>query len=141
MAIDYFYNPSFMSVFTVHPKHMHIIGFLRYWPLKAQLNVLRKIPREGKSVYCCQLFVFEIKLNANSKIKIKNFGKNLGKASVNGLKEADVHKTGRSSRCSVKTRKRQKAVLKNFAKITGKYMCCNLFNKITGGGGVGGQAF
>ena len=96
---------------------------------------------EDKNVYCCQLFVFEIKLNANSKIKIKNFGKNLGKASVNDLKEADVHKTGRSSRCSVKTRKRQKAVLKNFAKITGKYMCCNLFNKITGGGGVGGASF
>ena len=34
---------------------------------------------EDKNVYCCQLFVFEIKLNANSKIKNKYFGKNLGK--------------------------------------------------------------
>ena len=75
MAIDYFYNPSFMSVFTVPPKHMHIIiGLLRYWPLKALLNVLIKIPREAKNVYCCRLFVFEIKLFEN-----KNFGKNLGK--------------------------------------------------------------
>ena len=29
MAIDYFYNPSFMSVFTVPPKHMH-----NYWPFE-----------------------------------------------------------------------------------------------------------
>ena len=75
MAIDYFYNSSFMSVFTVPPKHMHIIiGLLRYWPLKALLNVLIRIPREAKNVYCCRLFVFEIKLFEN-----KNFGKNLGK--------------------------------------------------------------
>ena len=61
MAVDYFYKPGFMTVFTAPPKHMHRTGLFRYWPSKAWLNVLIKILRKGKNVYCCRLFVFEIK--------------------------------------------------------------------------------